>query len=463
MSQPQSPYGIVPPQAVEVEKIVLGTILTIRDSISLASTYLTAEDFYMESNQNIFQAAMSLHARTEAIDLVTVLKESKRLGLNVDAVYLAELTSRVGSSAHLDSHCKILKEQSIRRQVITEAMKSSKDAYDDTVDPFELINSVELSVTRIKESILKGKRTTKEQIVENLITRMKRGDTIGYNMTGIPEVDRIVGKVEPGELIIVAGRPGMGKSMFANTICRHLAVENNLKVLLWALEMTSEQNMRRIIANLGDIDYNELKKGRADFDKIEPVISRIVASSLQFEDISGVTALDIRSRLISQQRGSGLDFAIIDHGGLMNNLNGKNTNEVAEISKTTRLIKQTAKDLHIPIVMLWQLNREVEKRSGCVPRLSDLRDSGSLEQDADKVIFLYRPEYYGLDAYNIGSDSHDAKGLAVAMVEKNREGELGRALMTFRPQHMRFEPWRDHYHDDTMKADPEILKTEIPF
>lgn len=463
MIQPQSPYGILQPQAIEVERIILGTVMTIRDSISTATSYLTAEDFYTESNQNIFRAALSLHARNEAIDLMTVLKESKRLGLNVDAVYLAELTSRVGSSAHLDSHCKIVKEQSIRREVITESAKASKDACDDTVDPFELINAVELSITRIKESILKGKRTTKEQIVENLITRMKRGDTIGYNMTGIPEVDRIIGKVEPGELIIVAGRPGMGKSMFANTICRHMAIENNLKLLLWALEMTSEQNMRRTIANLGTIDYNDLKKGRVDFDRIEPVISRIIASSLQFEDISGVTALDIRSRLISQQRGSGLDFAIIDHGGLMNNLNGKNTNEVAEISKTTRLIKQTAKDLHIPIVMLWQLNRDVEKRAGCVPRLSDLRDSGSLEQDADKVIFLYRPEYYGLDAYNIGTDSHDAKGLAVAMIEKNREGELGRALMTFRPEHMRFEPMNDQYRNEAIKADPEILKTEIPF
>lgn len=459
-------FGRLQPQDLSAEEAVLGAVMTSRDAILTASVILGRYDFYREPHAQIFDACLSLYAKSEAIDLITVLKECRSLGYQVDATMLAEITNKVGSIAHLDTHCKIIKEHSVRRQVITQMSESIKDSFDDTKEPIEILNKVDILVTEIKESMMKGRRSSKVKIVESLVDRMKKGDSIGFNLTGIHEVDRIIGKVEPGELIIVGARPGMGKSMFANTIGRHLSIENDKKVLLWALEMTNEQNMRRMIANVGSVNYHDLKRGKIDFNEIELVIDRIVKSNFEFEDLSGVNAMDVRSRLITQKRIRGIDLAIIDHGGLLNNMNPKNTSEVSEISKTTKLLKQTAKDLHIPIVLLWQLSREVEKRAGSVPRLSDLRDSGSLEQDADKVIFLYRPDYYQIDPYYFENETYSSKGIAVMMCEKNREGELGKALMHFNPAHMRFDRFDNQIQEVkpvSNGAMPKATQSEVPF
>jgi replicative DNA helicase len=335
-----------------------------------------------------------------------------------------------------------VKEYSIRRQIMFGFGECCRNAADEMHDVFEVLNQSELILSDIKTGIIRNRRSNKQDVLNKLIESMKNIESIGIGLTGMSEVDRVIGRAEPGDMILVAGRPGMGKSMLANTMARHVGIEQGLKTLFWALEMTSMQNLRRQISNVGNLDYGYLKRAEVDYPAFDKATQIILSSALEYEDRTGVTAMDVRSRLISQQRLTGLNFAIVDHGGLLNNMNTRNNNEVTEISKTTKLLKQTAKDLNIPIVVLWQLNREVEKRAGCVPKISDLRDSGSLEQDADKIIFIYRPEYYGINQYTIGEDTYETKGLAVAMVEKNREGEPGRALMRFNPWNMRFEAWQ---------------------
>lgn len=454
-------YGRIQPQAIDAEEAVLGAVLTISDSINSVAAMLTVDDFYLETNRNIFEAILSLHSKAHSVDMVTVLKETKAMGFQVGAMQLAELTNKVASAAHTESHCRIIKEQSIRRQLITEMTNGVKGAFDEMQDPFELLNSVELLCSKIKGSITKGRKATKQEIIDEMIRRMVKSETNGIAMTGIHELDDLLGKGEPGEVILLAARPGMGKSMMANTIVKRIGFILQKKIKLWGLEMTNVQSMRRLVSNLAQVEYNDLKTGNVDLDKLNPWIKQILGSSLEFDDQAGVTAMEIRSGLISEQKARGLDFAIIDHGRLIAHMNQKNTTDASEIGKTTRLLKQTAKDLNIPLLLLWQLNRDVEKRAGCIPRLSDLRDGGSLEEDADKIIFLYRPEYYNIDSYR---DYHTTKNLAIAMVAKNRDGELGEAPMTFNPWYMRFDPWSTSSLPNTKDLMPTPKATsEIPF
>lgn len=454
----------MPPQATDVEQAIIGAMLMDREAIHSIVSLLDEDDFYRDDHKNIFRCGYSLFSKSSPVDTLTVLKESKALGLNVDAVSLAELSGKVSSTAHLVEHCRIVKQESIRRSIIRESTELVKGAFDDSEDPLELLNQVDLTITKLKDSLLKGKKTTKQQIVENLLKRLKKGNEIGVHLTGIHELDRLLGKCEPGDLIIIAGRPGMGKSMIDNTITKHLSVDQDYKSLSWQLEMTNEQAMRRLISNLGNIDYGELKRGNIPMDQFEKVVQTILKSNVEFEDYSGVNVLDVRSRAISMQRSKGLDILKLDHGGLLDNLDLKNNSQVGEISKTTKLLKRTAKDLQIVIILYWQLNREVEKRTGAVPRLSDLRDSGSLEQDADKIFFLYRPEEYGIEEFHFHGATHDTKGLAVALVEKNREGKTGKALMKFNPENMRFESFEGTNVTQIPMEEFEMLPVEkAPF
>lgn len=433
------------PQARELEEAVLSICLQKPNAEIEAIGYLQPSDFYSEQNRLIFEAIVELAQLTEPVDMLTVNEKLKELGYQetVPVGKLVELTQLLPAASSMEKYCRIIKQKSIRREMIQDGLDRIQKAYDDTEDVFEILDSTDLKISEIKHQIQKGRKTTKAAILQSMVKRIESG---GFDsVTGVQALDNVLFSADPGDLIILAGRPGMGKSMMANTIAEHWSIKKNRKVFFWGLEMTSEQNMMRYTANVGNMDFNVLKKGGFDWSEFERTSKKIMKAPIEFEDVTGVNALEIRSRLISEKKSRGLDIAIIDHGGLMQNINAKNTNQVNEISKTSGLMKQAAKELNIPIILLWQLNRSVETRGGWkMPQLSDLRDSGSLEQDADKVIFLYRPEYYDFDNFKFRNTEYDTSGLALAMVEKNRNGAVGRALMSFVPEFMRFQEFQGY-------------------
>lgn len=440
----QSVYGKVPPQALDVEEAVIGAILTNSHAIHTCAPILSVEDFYKLQHQDIYQTVISLYNSGQNIDILTVMNEAPRIGKQIDALSLAEITGKVGSSAHLEQHCRIVKEKSIRREIIQQAAGLTKDAFDESVDALELLNTTDLMISQVKESILKGKKSSMDQIAQDVINSLSKGDDFGIQLTGIESVDRLIGRGEPGDLIIIGARPGMGKSILANTMSCFTGIRQGRNTLLWALEMSNSQNMKRAIANVGNISQRSLKRGEIPFEALEPTLEKITKSNMRYEEVSGVNAMDVRSRLIADKRSHGLDLAIIDHGGLLNHMNPKGTDTV-EIGNTTKLLKQTAKELKIPIIVFWQLNRSVESRNPPIPRLSDLRQSGRIEEDADKILFLYRPEYYGIDRFTFKGDTVESKDVCVLLCEKYRDGQTGRELMKFVPDHGRFEEQEEDF------------------
>lgn len=451
-------FSKIPPQAIDVEEAVIGAILTNSHAIHTCAPILSMDDFYKLEHQSIYQAVTSLYNTGQNIDILTVMNESRRIGKQIDALLLAEITGKVGSSAHLEQHCRIVKEKSIRREIIRQAAGLTKDAFDESVDALELLNTTDLMISEVKESILKGKKSSMHQVAQDLINSMSRGAEYGISLTGIESVDRLIGRAEPGDLIVIGARPGMGKSILANTMSCHCGVRQSYDTLLWALEMSNTQNMKRAIANVGNISQRKLKYGDVRFEALEPTLDKITKSKMRYEEVSGVNAMDVRSRLIADKRSHGLDLAIIDHGGLLNHMNPKGTDTV-EIGNTTKLLKQTAKELKIPIVLFWQLNRSVESRNPPIPRLSDLRQSGRIEEDADKILFLYRPEYYEIDRFTFKGDTVESKGVCVLLCEKYRDGQTGRELMKFVPDHGRFEEHEDEYIMPGSQLFPEEEKS----
>lgn len=452
--------GKLLPQALQLEEAVLSACLQIKHAADEVIGMLDVSDFYKPSHIEIYDAIQVLNQEGSPVDMLTVSEKVRSLGHKVPLTEVVALTAKVPASTSLEEYCRIIKQKSIRRQVITDGHRLAQEAFDDTIDVFEMLDKTDLLVSDIKAGIMKSRRSSKASIIERML---KKVETSAFDtFTGIHELDQSIFAAEPGDLILIAGRPGMGKSVMANTIASHWSFSKKKKVFFWGLEMTNEQNMMRFVSNVGQIDFQTLREGQSKFEKLEKVTQDIIKAPIEFEDISGINALEIRSRLISQKKRHGLDIAIIDHGGLMTNIDAKDPNLVRQISKTSMLMKQTAKDLDIPIVMLWQLSREVEKRPMKKPQLSDLRDSGSLEQDADKVIFLYRPEYYNFDRYiSTRGDEYDTSGLAAAIIAKNRNGTLGEKLMSFVPEFMRFDNFGGYMK--TVDEIPERYRDEDLF
>lgn len=442
--------GKIMPQAVDIEEIVLGALLVDSEAIYVVAGVLNPDDFYLDSNALIYSACLRLQIDSNPIDLITVIAKLKELGtLNKvgGAVYLSGLTNKVGSAVNIEYHCKLIKQRSVRRKIIKATHRLQKQAFDDTKDPFETLNQSELEIGAIQNDLVKGRRMTHDQIMEKVI-QMISTDKVGIHPSGITSVDRILWKLVPGNMMILGARPGMGKSMFANTVAKHIGIHLNKKVLFWGLEMTNEENMLRMISNVGRLKYNDLKKGKISIDRLQGPANIIKKSGLVFEDVSGVTAMDIRNRAVSMKRNEGLDFIIIDHGGWLKPIDTKKSNTADIISDTTKLLKQTAKDLDIPLLLLWQLSRDVEKRGGAkMPGLSDLRGSGSLEEDADIVTFLYRPEYYGMKEVQHRGKVYNSDRLGMLEVSKNRGDRLDTAIMAFNPNYCCFEdydPMKDY-------------------
>ncbi len=422
-------HGKIPPQALDLEEAVLGAMMLEKDKLSAVIEILQPEVFYKTEHQLIFAAIQRLFGQVKAVDILTVTDELRKSGdleAAGGAYYIAMLTNRVASSANIEFHTRIILQKHIQRELIRISSKVIKDAYEDTTDVFDLLDSAEnnlfaVSETSLRRSIRSMPALIKEAIDEIAAGRSHEGHLRGVG-SGFTEIDRITAGWQKSDLIILASRPGMGKTAFALTMARNVAVDFKKAVAVFSLEMSAVQLVTRLIASETEISAEKLKRGNLEdyeWEQLNTRISTLIDAPLYIDDTPALTIFELRAKARRLKTQHHIELIVLDYLQLMQGAPEHKGNREQEISMISRSLKGLAKELDIPIIALSQLSREVEKRTVKKPVLSDLRESGSIEQDADMVLFIYRPEYYKMDEDSYGSST---EGIAEITIAKNRNG-----------------------------------------
>lgn len=430
-----SDYGKLPPQAVDLEEAVLGAVLIEENAINEVIDLLKDDSFYVDKHIHIWQAVKLLYSKQTPIDLLTVTEQLKKMG-KLEAAggyfYIAQLTNKIGSAAHIKHHAHIIAEKYIQRLLITTSTEVIRDAYDDTTDVFELLDKAEKNLFSIAESNLKRNSEVISSVVDNELKELNiRIHNSQDHLNGVPsgfiDLDKATGGWQKSDLIIVAARPAMGKTAFTLALARNAAVDHKKAVAFFSLEMSSGQLVQRLISMETQISADKIRRGNLEdfeYQVLTSKIDKLRESKIFIDDPPAINVFELRSkcRKLKQQHDIGL--VIIDYLQLMSGtVDGKgNGNREQEISMISRSLKGLAKELEIPIIALSQLSRGPEKRGGIPrPALSDLRESGAIEQDADIVMFLFRAEYYKLE---VDEDGQPTKGIAEVIIAKHRNGPV---------------------------------------
>lgn len=447
-----SDMGKLPPQAIELEEAVLGAMLLEREAVEAIITILTQEAFYKEQNGRIFNAIVNLYRKSQPIDILTVTQELKLTGeLEIvgGAYYVSTLTNRIASSANIEFHARIVLQKQLARELIRINIIGISKAYDDQQDIFELFSDQTMEVEGLLGNIQKHEISTVGQIHADFINESYRVLENGISSgvpTGFESIDKFMSGWQKSDLIIVAGRPGMGKTALAICAAYREAVYYNIPVAFFSLEMSKTQLVARINSARSEIDLNEVAKMKIQHkDKIAQMHldnEILLRSPLYIDDTPGLSLLDLRSKLRRLVAKYGVKIAYIDYLQLMTS--GLNIQmREQEIATISRGLKILAKELNIPIIAMAQLSRQVENRPGGTkkPQLSDLRESGAIEQDADMVIFAYRPEYYEITEYAYGNETFPTKNLFSAIIAKHRNGGLGEVFLGFINEYAKLTNW----------------------
>ncbi|MFQ3575535.1 MAG: replicative DNA helicase [Cytophagales bacterium] len=448
----------VPPQARDLEEAVLGAIMLEKEAINKVVDILKFESFYDERNGLIFSACCNLFSRNEPIDIKTVTNELRRMG-NLERVggpfYLVELTNVVTSTTNIEYHARLILEYALKREIISISNKAKDEAYEDTSDVFELLDKVQqdlldLSEKNTRKNFLKVSDILKQTIGE-LEERSKQKDVMTGIPSGFQKIDSITSGWQRSDLIIVAARPGMGKTAFVVSAARNASVVFKKSVAIFSLEMSSVQLMGRIISAEAEIESEKIRKGDftpQEWHMLHTRIKSLEDVNLYIDDTPSLSIMELKAkcrRLKAQP--SGIDLIIIDYLQLMSGDAGTNKglgNREQEIANISRSLKQLAKELNVPVIALSQLSRAVETRGGDKkPLLSDLRESGSIEQDADMVVFLYRPDYYKLENA-MTDDGRSAAGMGEVIFAKNRHGSVGSVWLKFIAKFTKFADDEDN-------------------
>lgn len=430
-------YGKLPPQAVDIEELVLGALMLEKNAVNTAIEILQAVMFYKESHAKIFQAIYDLFNESEPIDIATVTNKLRSSG-NLDVVggpyYITQLTSKVTSAANIEFHSRIISQKFIQRELIRISTDIVKNAFEDTTDVFDLLDKAEKDLFSIAENYLHKSAGDMGKIVAAAIKNIEEASKKEGNISGIPsgfyDLDNITAGWQPSDLIILAARPGMGKTAFALTVARNIAVDHNRAVAVFSLEMAATQLVTRLISAEAEIDASKLKKGtlsKAEWEKLLSASGKLSNAPLFIDDTPALSIFELRAKCRRLKDNKNIELIVIDYLQLMTG-GGDKGNREQEISTISRSLKALAKELSIPIITLSQLNRSVETRGGSKkPQLSDLRESGAIEQDADMVCFIYRPDYYGLDNQEEGMDENYAE----LVIAKHRNGALEDVKLQF--------------------------------
>jgi replicative DNA helicase len=438
--------GKLPPQALDLEEAVLGALLLEKDAFTRVYDILTSESFYNTANQLIYSAIASLFAKSSAIDILTVTAELRRTGhleMVGGAYYVTNLTSRLASSANITDHAQIVVQKYIQRETIRICTETISNAYDDTNDIYDLVETHQAQIfDTVKNAYGKTETHISEAVKERLIEYGKKQvDGLTGIGTGFKNLDTFTSGWQKQDLIIIAARPAMGKTALAIETAKYAATMHNYPVGIFSLEMSTAQLTDRLISSETGVFQNKIKKrdlSEYDWQQIHNGITKLVDSNIYIDDTAGISINSMRSKAIRMKERYGIELLVVDYLQLMSGAGEKNGNREQEIGKISRGLKMIAKDLDIPVIALSQLSRAVESRPGLNgkrPMLSDLRESGSIEQDADQVIFLYRPEYYGITEYEDGQTTAKRCELIFG---KNRNGVCDIVDMEFNGALMKF-------------------------
>ncbi len=433
--------GKIPPQAIDLEEVVLGAMMIDKKGVDEVIDILSPDAFYKDAHKHIFESIFKLFENSEPVDLLTVssqLKKDEKLDLVGGDFYLISLTQRVSSSAHIEFHARIILQKYIQRSLIKISNEIIEEAYDETKDVFDLLDHAEAKLYEVTQGNVKKSTESAQSLV---IQAKKKIEEIANKegMSGIPsgfdKLDKLTSGWQPSDLVIVAARPGMGKTAFTLTMARNVAVNSNIPVAFFSLEMSSVQLITRLISSETGLSSEKLRTGKLEkheWEQLNVKVKTLEKAPLFIDDTPSLSIFDLRAkarRLASQY---GIKMIMIDYLQLMTaGGSQKGGNREQEISTISRNLKALAKELAIPVIALSQLSRAVETRGGSKrPLLSDLRESGAIEQDADIVSFIYRPEYYKIDEWD-DEERSPTEGQGEFIVAKHRNGGLESIRLKF--------------------------------
>ena len=457
------------PQAVDIEKMVLGALMVDKDAFSVVSEILHPETFYEPRSQKIYKAIQTLSLNEDPVDIMTVVEELKREGTLDDiggAGYILELSERVASSAHIEYHAKILAQKYLARQLISFASVIETKAFDETVDVDELMQEAEGSLFELSQKNMRQDYTQIDPVVKQAVEILQKAAANKGGLTGIPtgyaKLDDYTSGWQRSDLVIIAGRPAMGKTSFALSLAKNIAVDYDTPIAFFSLEMNNVQLVNRLISNGCEIEGKKILNGQLDdeeWKRLDKNVRKLQAAPIYIDDTPGMSIFELRTKARRLVREKGVQVIMIDYLQLMNANGARFGSRQEEVSTISRSLKGLAKELDIPVLALSQLNRTVEGREGIDgkrPQLSDLRESGAIEQDADMVLFVHRPEYYRIFTDEKGNDLH---GKAQIIIAKHRKGGTGDVLLNFRGEFTRFENPTDS--DKSPIGGGEIIGSKI--
>jgi replicative DNA helicase len=449
--------GKLPPQAPDLEEAVLGALMLETNALNTVIDILKPDSFYKEAHSKIFSAIIRLFQEGQPVDILTVthaLRKTGDLEIVGGPLYISQLTNRVASAANVETHARIIAQKYIQRELIRISGEIIRDAYDETSDVFDLLDKAENNLFQVAEGNIRKNYDKMSSLIKSAMDQIElaRQNTSGVSgvPTGFHALDRVTGGWQRSDMIIVAARPGMGKTAFVLSMARNMAVEFQVPVALFSLEMSSLQLVQRLIASETEIDAEKLRKGTLEdheFHQLHQRISRIAEAPIFIDDTPALSVFELRAKCRRLKAQHGIQIIVIDYLQLMTaGGDSKIGNREQEISTISRSIKQIAKELDVPVIALSQLSRQVETRTGDKrPQLSDLRESGAIEQDADIVSFIYRPEYYGFLEDASGNSN---AGKAEIIIAKHRNGALEDVPLRFIGRLAKFANLDGHHFEE---------------
>lgn len=432
--------GKVPPQNLDAEKSLLGAILIDEEVLANVSETVKPDDFYDKRHRSIYDAMLRLYERHKPVDLLTLSDElEKRDELDTigGAGYITELTNTVPTAAHAEAYADIIAQKAIRRRLIKASSEIAELGFDEDANVQELLSRAEADLFAVSDKSLRQDLASLEQILTESFDRIEELHHDKGKMRGVKthyrDFDNMTAGLQRSDLLVLAARPAMGKSTFALNLAYNIASKEKQPVLVFSLEMSKEQLVDRMLADAAGVDAWNIRTGNLsddDFEKLSTAMGEMAEAPIYIDDTPGVTVLEMRTKARRQAHNHPLGLIIVDYLQLMSGSGRSGDNRVQEVSEISRGLKLVARELNVPIIALSQLSRSVESRSPQIPQLSDLRESGSIEQDADIVMFLYREDYYNPET--------DRQHITDLILAKHRNGPTGKVELYFHPERLRF-------------------------
>lgn len=440
MAAREVPAGKIPPQNLDAEKSLLGAVLIDEETLADISEHVTTKDFYDKRHATIYGGMIRLYERHRPVDLLTLTEELKKkdeLDVIGGPAYLTELTNYVPTAAHAEAYAEMVALKAVRRRLIKASSEISELGYDEDTDVQELLQKAEAELFSVSDQSLKQDLTSIEEILTDSFDRMEelhrnRGALRGVR-TGWRDLDNMTAGLQRSDLIILAARPAMGKTTLVTNLAYNVATVAKQPVLFFSLEMSKEQLVDRMLADASGVDAWNIRTGNLsdeDFSKISEAMGEMSEAPIYLDDTPGLSVLEMRTKARRAAHDAPLGVIIVDYLQLMQGSGKDNGNRVQEVSEISRGLKLIARELNVPVIALSQLSRSVENRSPQIPQLADLRESGSIEQDADIVMFIYREAYYNPET--------ERENITDLIIAKHRNGPVGKVELYFHPERLRF-------------------------